>query len=104
MKKNDKQFWVQPDGTKIPVKTTGNKSASVTGSAALPLDETWEIFLAWVADYCGDEETAKAASYTREDMRHAFAAGCAQERGEQQNNDYTALWVDNIDKKEVKKT
>lgn len=29
MEKNDKQFWVQPDGTKIPVETTGNKSASV---------------------------------------------------------------------------
>ena len=60
-----------------------SKSASVTGSAALPLDETWENFLEWVADYCGDEETAKAACYTREDMRHAYAAGYAKKRGEQ---------------------
>lgn len=60
-----------------------SKSASVTGSAALPLDETWENFLEWIADYCGDKETAKTASYTREDMRHAFAAGYAKRRGEQ---------------------
>ena len=28
---NNKQYWVQPDGTRIPVETTVSKSASVTG-------------------------------------------------------------------------
>lgn len=66
---------------KMPKETIGNKSASVTGSGAILLDETWEIFLSWVNDYAGDEATAARASYSREDMRLAFAAGYAKAGG-----------------------
>ena len=72
------QIWL-----KDKEEPSATSPAAMAGSAALPLDETWENFLEWVADYCGGEETAKAASYTREDMRHAFAAGYAKRRGEQ---------------------
>ena len=68
-------------GDQNKIKTTGNKSASVTGSGAMLLDETWEIFLSWVNAYAGDEATAARASYSREDMRYAFAAGYAKAGG-----------------------
>lgn len=63
--------------------TVAKSPAAMDGSTALPLDETWDSFLAWVADYCGGGGAARRASYSREDMRYAFAAGYAKKRDEQ---------------------
>ena len=53
---NDKQYWVQPDGTRIPVETTVSKSASVTGSSAKAAALKVQISGILMDAICGDKE------------------------------------------------
>ena len=63
--RRDESMKVRKESNEPPTGAYAPKSIS----------EMFPDFLRWVAEYAGGDYAAANASYSREDMRHAFQAG-----------------------------